>query len=726
LICLFYTGLIKSEGTKQLAPNPNTLIADQKTNDIAALHINSPSYNNFASWKNKNPESRLHIHISDPKSECIFLGFSAAHLVNDGNIQDVEYWIYDPNGREVLGGVQLYDGAEEIDNWQEAVEGPRQLRTHGGYNATYVSSEDLISNGWNGPGDYYIEFRNKSTALPFLIDYFDITVVSCTSDEFVEKPGRVWAYNWALFAINDFGFPVRPFNGAFYICAPDQLDITKSFITKIDFNDSGFRPAAFNFAFNSFGADTTGVIFTDRQSVENRNQTYWEYPIYLNDPIDVCDEGDVGDAKIKSIRRCDDNGFEFSVLLTGHGQVQFLLDFDKGDGIYTPESKDVILVEEFTVVGPDTLVFIYWDGFDGLGNNYNNLLSGEIPTKLLYGQSPFHFPIYDGEFLSKGFNVDEVRPRSFKPIKLFYDDSNISEDSGTNIPKTELLGCEPPCHNWNNYISANSIGFGNRNTINTWWYGHQIQEDKTFEIPSYYICDVGGPTFICEGDTLKIFARPQLTPLNGERHEITGFSWSGENIIGNPNLSFVEINGGGEYTVEMFWINDGVVCSTFCSYFVEELMSYKVEIDTTITFGSFVNFNNKIYSDAGTYIQNLIAKNGCDSILTINLDVFVPDVLLECELIGDNIFCGNETSVINSIISQSTLQNIPIDIISYIWDGPDIVIDEFESIVIAQGSNYNLTIDYLDFKNQLLSTECEFYIEKILVQKELLQIHYQV
>jgi hypothetical protein len=71
----------------------------------------------------------------------------------------------------------------------------------------------------------------------------------------------LWSNNWGLFAINDYGFPNRPFNGSFHVCAPDPADATKSYITKIDFNQAGFRPGGFNVAFNSFGILDDGTPF---------------------------------------------------------------------------------------------------------------------------------------------------------------------------------------------------------------------------------------------------------------------------------------------------------------------------------------------------------------------------------------------------------------------------------------------------------------------------------
>ena len=66
LFCLpIYT---QAEGTKQLAPNPS---------DRVFLYSNVEAYGNFAQFGSSDIQ-RLNIHISDPDTEQIFLGFSQA------------------------------------------------------------------------------------------------------------------------------------------------------------------------------------------------------------------------------------------------------------------------------------------------------------------------------------------------------------------------------------------------------------------------------------------------------------------------------------------------------------------------------------------------------------------------------------------------------------------------------------------------------------------------
>ena len=92
---------LSAEGTREVAPNGNIDIGGNSTTDLAALHINHPAYNNFASFSNNDPHSRLYIHIKDPSTECIFLGLSFGHLnANGPNPTPInyQYRIKDPAG----------------------------------------------------------------------------------------------------------------------------------------------------------------------------------------------------------------------------------------------------------------------------------------------------------------------------------------------------------------------------------------------------------------------------------------------------------------------------------------------------------------------------------------------------------------------------------------------------------------------------------------------------
>jgi len=622
-VALLAIGNVSAEGTHQVAPNGSITIMGNNTTDIAALHINKPEYNNFASYNNPNPQSRLFIHITNPATECLYLGFSWAHnnvTSSDPPRINFEYRIKDPNGNVVFGPVVVTPLDANIQTWAQGYTGPMQLHGAGGYVATQVTSINLGSQGWTGKGDYYIEFRDFEDN-DLLIDFWDISVADCSGPTPVEKPGRIWSYNWSIFAINDYGFPNRPFNGSFYVCAPDPDNEHASFVTKIDFNNSGFMPAAFNVAFNSFGIQNTGSVSEDRKSVENTNATQAEYAIFLNDPVDICETATVGEVSILGISRCNDQDYCIKFITSKAGQLDLLLDFDGPDNMYTPGTADRLISRTVTADEVGIPTCVDWDGKDGFGNSMLEDANTQIPITIAYAQGIYHFPIYDAELMTNGFRIAAVRPAASVSL-LFYDDSNISVPSGSGEPSVQLTGCTTPCHRWTNYTQPNTPGFGNLNTINSWWFSQLIIRQDLFFIPSYYACDIEGPSHFCQGGTSSLNFNPRIIPAGAQGNEIVSITWSGPGIIGSNTGNSITIGSAGTYVATMQWRTSlGDDCESTCSYDVTVDPPLTESIDTLIVQGETVEINGEVYDEGGQYTQELTTTAGCDSILTINITV---------------------------------------------------------------------------------------------------------
>jgi hypothetical protein len=622
LLCLFTTSS-RAEGTRELAPNASIVVAGNNTTDVAALHINNPSYNFFASYDNPDDQSRLYIHIKDPSKEAIYVGFSAAHnnitSANPPKIQ-FEYRIKDPNGNVVFGPIVVAPSEANIDTWQEAFNGPSQLVGAGGYVAVQVTSADLASQGFTGAGDYYIEFRDVELD-DLLIDFWDITVVDDSGIIETEKKGRVWSYNWSIFAINDFGFPERPFNGAFYVCAPDPDNEHASFVTRIDFNNSGFRPAAFNIAFNSFGAMNTGDVAVDRRSVRGVNATQSEYSIFLNDPVEICETAELGDLELLGIARCDADSYCIKFIASKAGQIEILFDFDGNDNLYTPGTADLMITQPVLPEQVGIPTCIEWDGKDGLGNTISEAPNTQIPVVIAFAQGIYHFPIYDAELMTTGVTVQAVRPAAPNPL-LYYDDSNVGAPSGSGEPAVQLAGCSTPCHAWTNYTTPNAIGFGNLCTINTWWFSQLIIREDIFFLPAYLTCDITGPATFCAGGTSSLSLNANIHPFGAEAPEMISTTWSGPGIVGSSSGNTITLDQGGTYTLDMQWLTGlGDTCATSCTYEVSVDPILTASIDTLILLGDEVVINGETYSEGGTYIQHLETAEGCDSTLTILVQI---------------------------------------------------------------------------------------------------------
>ncbi|MEO5906201.1 MAG: hypothetical protein ABIQ11_05710, partial [Saprospiraceae bacterium] len=621
-LCLVISFKTSAEGTREMAPNGSIIVNGNSTTDLAALHINNFAFNSFASYNNPNPNSRLYIHIKDPSKECIFLGFSFGHPNENTPFPShvsYQYRILDPAGNIVFGPVMVGpDG--NILNWSQGFNGPQEIHGAGGYDAVEATAADLSSQGWTGAGDYYIEFQNTG-GTDFLIDFWDITVADCSTPSPTEKKGRVWSYNWSIFAINDFGFPFRPFNGAFYVCAPDPSDPDAAFITRIDFNGSGFQPAAFNVAFNSFGVFNTGNIAEDRRSVQDINATQAEYAIFLNDPIELCKTAIVGEITLDGISRCDAGDYCIKFTSTKEGQIDILLDFDGNDNMYTPGTRDVLITVFVLADQVGVPTCIPWNGIDGFGLPMNEDTSTTIPILLSFAQGIYHFPIFDAELMLNGFRLQAVRPAATIPL-LHYDDSNIQVPSGSGEPPVQITGCNVPCHRWTTFVNNGVPGFGNLHTINSWWFSQRIVREDVLLLPAYYTCAIDGPQRICSGSSTQIIFQPQVHPGGLQGPEILSTVWEGPGIVGANTGNEITIDAAGHYTLDVVWINGtGDTCETSCDYNLLIDPPLVGTIDTLILEGTTIVINGAHYSDGGQFVQFLESPQGCDSILTINVQI---------------------------------------------------------------------------------------------------------
>ncbi len=580
---------LQAEGTNQLAPNGNTFPTGIQ-NDVAALYINADAYSNFAAWNGADPNSRLYINVQ--ANECIYLGFSEGHLNNGYNgcpghdpatdynptIVDYEFRVLDPNGNVVFGPQAINSGTANITSWSDAMRGPTS--TGGtGYTPFMIPSSSLPATG-----DYYIEFQctNGCDAEgDFLIDYFDITIGTCESaagaGDGTANDGRVWSFNWALFAINDNCFPNRPFNGSFFVCAPDPNAPSTAFITRIDFNGSGFKPAAFNVAFNSTGTMNTGNVIDDRMSVENQNTTRPEYAIYLNDPIDICQDASFGQATGNStVSRCGQNEFCIFVQANAPGIFEVLIDLEGGNGTYDPGTADVLLGYEIPAGGPfNTPTCVPWDGLDGLGNAVTDESIFVNNVYVDYIQGVFHFPIYDAELLETGFTVSFVRPlppnAPVTPM-LYFDDSNLADgnNDGANTtsgidgqPQAQPNGCQSPCHGWSNYTTPDAVGFGNLNTINTYWFTNRVDVAVEASLPDYVMCrGIDGMGMICPGAPPAEFTADVVALPNGNLPADVSYAWTGPSGFTATGISTGSISEPGEYTLTVSW---GGECVATCA-----------------------------------------------------------------------------------------------------------------------------------------------------------------
>ncbi|NNE14032.1 MAG: T9SS type A sorting domain-containing protein [Saprospiraceae bacterium] len=716
-------GSLMAEGTKELAPNPSIDINGNPTHDIAALNIGNKEYQRFAEFGNMSTDARLYVHITDPTTESIYLGFSGGRdnsfggsTINSNSPvpwefreQKYKYYVKDPAGNIIYTSDIIDNTNENIQNYDQAINGPSAFNA-GGYEADVVESSLLTTSG-----NYYIEFElieptedRDSEDYFLLIYYWDITVAQNAAPQ----TGRVWSRNWGLFAINDYKFPERPFNGAFYVCAPDPADPEGAYVTKIDFNDSGFRPGGFNVTFNSYGTDSSLDKILSRKSVSGENKANAEYEIFLNDPVDICKTAEAGNISLSGVTRCDGMASYCIEYMTNKpGLINLLLDFDGDDGIYTPGTADLFMNNfvDMTQVGISQC--FDWDGLDGLGNPVD-----DIRILLSYEQGEYHFPIYDAEYLTQGFMIERVRPANSEVPNLFYDDSNITQlpyVMGPQPPSVELEGCSTPCHNWNNYDLDANEGYGNENTINSWWFSNRIVLEEEVELPAILFCEVTGPVEICGGTESNLELIFSHTPGSSAQPGLDGdVSWTGPGLVSSSN-SGATFNTGGTYTADVSWLTPtGASCLSSCSFTVNEFQVDSVKIDTTIEFGAVFEFNGVVYDATGNYDVITTDANGCDQITTICLVVDIPDVTLVCEISSsaDGLCPNGEATLTLTTTHSPDTAPFP-TILGVSWDGPNLLSSDESGAVVHSGGDYTATITYVNLTEDTLTTTCNYSIE---------------
>jgi len=502
LVFCVYSSHMHAEGTKQLAPS---------SADRIYLHCNDGSYNNFGRYDGDDGQ-RLYIHIENPNTEQVYLGFSQAHSSGHYPCREAVtiptyFRIKDPTGRVVFPIIDNNNGqildatTSNITSYAQAVNGPTPIAGTGGYTPFVFDPNGLPA------GDYYVEFsrsiNNVSTNNPMSIECFDITVATKTATP-APINGRLFSRNWALFAPSiscgedvTYNWFDRAFNGAFYVYTDENI------VTLVDFNGAGFQPGAFNAVFNDAGTTQTGNVIEDRKSLNDVQSSAFQHRIFLNDPdINVYPTGVLGEITITPRYLACDNGTAcVEAVMTEPGQIDVLIDLDTTTGrfVYDLNSKDVLIafkVEPALGELPPYRRCVPWDGKDGFGKRVGDSLDiNDVVLLTRYTQGIYHFPIYDAEFMLNGYDITTIRPipNNGSPKKIYYDDANIPDSYGPSInqPKENPFnGCETPCHPWTN------IEFGDENTINSWFFA---REEYIVQV------DSGGCPIVAKPDSIVMF-----------------------------------------------------------------------------------------------------------------------------------------------------------------------------------------------------------------------------
>lgn len=477
--------LVTAEGSKELMPDISSRAA------LSTVDGTFAAYNSSAIG---NEKKRLNIHISNPSTEIVYMGFSLGYntgisdILGEGSTSTPVYYfrILDPAGN-IVYGPQAINASNAIPigtpGYNQVKAGPAAIVGAAGYTGfSFTPAAGAVA------GDYYIEFnKDATTFLPnqCSFDYWDITVAKSGASP-VALPGRIWG-NQIGFYSKDYtsGSYSGVFKGNIYSYT------TEGFVNKVDFMNSDFRGGSFLIGMNSTGPGTSGNVLADRRSIYNIRTVGNEYKLFLNNPDIIAYPSGDATPPLLNISNlfiaCGATSIPIDFTLNRPGKIEILLDFNN-NGIYDAGTRDVVLAANGTT-GTNTIT---WDLKDGLGNTVNEQDLNAVNIKIKYELGVHHISLSDIEFLSNGFTVQAVRPIITPGFvtKFYWDDTNIYAGVGNNVPYTtgpqpnvvELAGA--PVRKWNNFTDNATPGFGNYNSINTWWNSEVSTQSYKFNVQS--------------------------------------------------------------------------------------------------------------------------------------------------------------------------------------------------------------------------------------------------
>ncbi len=560
ILCIIVSfSVTYADGTANLSPTAT---------DVVILNLNT---GNFANYGTTGTDKSMCFTVKDP-SETVYFGFSQISN-SSGFLQNANYdfRIVDAvSGAVVQGPFTVTPGNANGNNYNDVIAGP-DLGSGVGYD---VSNPGFVFNP-PAAGEYCIEFENGNAFGNFTFAqmgllYWDVTVADAANTII---PGRLFSTCWGLrtpcsAVSNCTGGPWdQPLNGEIWVLTDD------GFVHSIDFANSGFQGLSFFLAFNDTGPGTTGNPVIDRKSIDgnftgNASATDPLYPIYFDIPDPECYEAaEIGTFEGPTIlaEMCDyDNAcLEFTVNQTG--LIEIIIDLDgPGDGIFTPNTADTVIAIRIDPGEPFTQC-VPWDLTDGLGNQ---LMPGDdVFFTVNYQQGEIHFMQYDVESVLTGFIPSTIVPTGANNLsETFYDDSCLDpNDNDPNLdcdldpatgpmpPLIEIDGCPAPCHTWKigNSSGLSGGGYGEVNTINTWWFGNT----QTLTIETIFL-DENPPTFDCPPDVVLECGMPTDTLSTGSVTNIMdACSTTGFIITFMDDAPFDACSGTGIVT-RTFYVED--------------------------------------------------------------------------------------------------------------------------------------------------------------------------
>lgn len=455
---------------------------------------------------------KIYVHIDNPDTETIYYGFTRKLPTN----KNIFYQILRPDGTIACSGQVANSSANAgfiADNGVAAYVGPAQTGGTGGYTAIECNPDQA--------GDYVIQFNvnHATTATPnetkFFIHPFDVTVANIANPASpVAVPGRLFSYRWHLNTNSSTNKACMEF----YTWTPDSL------VVMMDMNE--IQPFGFSVSFNSTGCTQTGNIAEDRKSRSTASLSVHEYRVFLNPPDEsVYPTGTPGEVTYVSVNQCNySSEYCINIVTTKPGEINVFIDLD-GNGQYDAGGVDVYFPYRTQESGN---VCIPWNGMDANGDPVPPDLAGLVMVQYLAGI--VHYPVWDPETHSKGFNCAMIRPVTLQP-KMYHD------NSATPIGTVNLSGCTAGCNTWGNNKGDNVM-------VNTWI--NAITSQDTAEMYIYSACHPDPlPDSICTGvnQSIELSLASNDSDPDGDldRYTITlsNPSYAGSTYSYNPVLDLL-------------------------------------------------------------------------------------------------------------------------------------------------------------------------------------------
>ncbi len=434
------------EGTKELNNNNQHSTVLYLCTDFAGHCSGTGGVRSQFAVYNGNLSSaetdRLYFQIKDP-TEILYLGFKGGNL-SANPPKKIVFRIKEKITDAVVFPEQdlPLSGTGFIGTFPQAVNGPNQLLgPPTGYDAMIFTPPYA--------GIFFIEFavRNTSTGSywsgQFDIDIFDLTVASTAPPAAI--PGRVFSKGWQFY---EGAIPGGDnFFSKNYIISDDSI------VTSAEF--SNMDGGAWVQYCNQTGCGANNWIVS-RKSLNNQQALFPQYKVFLNipDPAVFPAATTLGQLVAPAPwgeRNCNDGHILFHITVDKPGNVEITLTFSAP---YTSRS-----LNQPVVTGEN---LFDWDGLDGSGTAIPN--NSNISFTISYLNGLTNLPLYDVEGNSSGFTIGLVSPPGVTPL-VYWDDTNIT---GPPPGIANFAGCMSPpgCHTW----SGSGGGWGDHNTINTWWY----------------------------------------------------------------------------------------------------------------------------------------------------------------------------------------------------------------------------------------------------------------